>query len=331
MPRQSFPSLRLHRPISRLFIVLGDQLDVDHPVFRSADPDRDGVLMMEVDAEATTVASHRQRTAFFLAAMRHFALILHERDVPLHYVTLDDPDNTQSFETEVVRFARAATAEQLIVVQPGEWRVEAQLERAADELGIPLEILEDDHFLCPMEVFEAWADGRKSMLLEHFYRAERKRLNILIDADGGPTGGAWNFDRENRAPFRTAPDIRRPYRPQVDDITQEVIELVNRRFPDAPGRLDSFTWPVTREKALRAMHDFMDHRLANFGLHQDAMWTNESTLNHARLSAALNVKLLNPRELVHAAVERFERSAAPIQAVEGFIRQIVGWREFIRG
>jgi deoxyribodipyrimidine photolyase-related protein len=249
----------------------------------------------------------------------------------VHYVRLDDSANTDSFEGEIKRAVRKLKPTQLVCTEPGEWRVRGVLERAAADTGLPLDILPDEHFLTTHEAFREWMSGRKQAVMEFFYREQRRTMGVLLKRDGKPVGGAWNFDKDNRRIFKAAPKVRQPYTPRHDTITTEVIDLVKRRFPDNPGSLDSFRWPVTRQQARRALRDFIEHRLPCFGTYQDAMWSGEPFLYHSLLSSALNLKLLNPRECVDAAMSAYESGDAPLNSVEGFIRQIIGWREFIRG
>lgn len=317
-------------PVDQLLVVFGDQLDRRSPAFDALDKARDAVLLMEVKDEATHVPSHRQRTVLFLSAMRHFALELLEKGWRVRYVRLDDPHNTHSFDGEVRRAAKTLDVKKLIVQRPGEHRVMAMVAGWKRDLA-DVDVIEDLHFLCSTREFREWAKGKKSLVMEMFYRAERKRLGVLMDKEGKPVGGAWNFDKENRAAFKRAPDPPTIYRARPDDVTKEVIALVEREFPGAPGRLDGFGWGVTRAEARRALKDFVERRLPRFGAHQDAMWAGEPWLYHAQLSPYVNLHLLAPMEMVEPAVATFEEGGAPLNAVEGFVRQVIGWREFIRG
>jgi deoxyribodipyrimidine photolyase-related protein len=321
-------------PVRTLCIVLGDQLDADAPAIAQLDPKRDAVLMMEVSGESRHVPSHKQRTVLFLSAMRHFAADLESRGLRVRYVKLDDPANTQALETEIARAARDLSPARLVMTQPGEQRLRRSIADVADELGLPLDVLPDEHFLTTPGQFATWAAARKELVMEFFYRKQRERLNVLLTHDGKPVSGQWNLDADNRRAFpKSGPSPRppAPIRFEPDDITREVIAAVSRTLPDLPGRIDSFGWPVTREQSLEALQDFVDHRLADFGPFEDAMWTTEPFVYHSLLSAPLNLKLLRPRECVDAALKAFEKERAPLQSVEGFIRQIIGWREFIRG
>lgn len=315
-----------------MLIVLGDQLDRDMPALDDLDRDRDAILMAEVREEAEHVPSHRQRTTLFLSAMRHFALDLLDRGFRVRYVRLDDRANTGSLGSELGRAIDTLKPEAVRVVRPGDHRVEAVLSEAASGRDVPLEILPDTSFTCTLDEFDAWADdGRKDLVMEFFYRGRRKATGVLVDDDGKPEGGRWNFDAENRESFREAPDVPKPYRARPDEVTREVMDLVERTWPDAPGRMDRFDWPVTRDGARRALHDFVENRLRNFGTYEDAMWAGEPTLYHSRLASSLNLKLIRPQECIDAALEAYEAGRAALNDVEGFVRQILGWREFIRG
>ncbi len=325
------PDLAVRRPVRRLAIVLGDQLDPNADAIKGLDKSRDAILMMEVSEESTHVPSHKQRTVLFLSAMRHFAGDLARHGYRMHYIRLEDPESTQSIGGEIERAVHDLKPDHLLCTHPGEWRVKNLIEEATKAVGVPLEMRPDRHFLVDLKDFDAWMADRKQPVMEHFYREQRRRMNVLLENDGRPTGVAWNFDKDNRQIFRKAPNVPKPYSPLPDAITQAVIQLVEERFPDNPGSLKSFRWPVTRAQALRALDDFVANRLAEFGTYQDAMWTDEPFLYHSLLSVPLNLKLLDPRECVGGALAAYERGQAPLNSVEGFIRQIVGWREFIRG
>lgn len=320
------------RSARRLLFVLGDQLDARMPALDELDRERDAVLMTEVREENEHVPVHRQRSTLFLAAMRHFALDLIERGFRVRYVRLDDRANTQSLGSELARAIETLGAESVRMVRPGDHRVDAMIREQADRSGVALDVLEDRSFTCTLDDFEKWAsDGRKDLVLEFFYRERRRALDVWVDEDGKPRHGKWNFDEENRKAFKQAPEVNRPYRPCPDAVTKEVMELVERTWPGAPGRMESFDWPVTRREAQRALRDFIDARLAKFGTYEDAMWAGETVLYHSRLASSLNLKLLHPRECIDAALDAYEEGRAAENAVEGFVRQIIGWREFVRG
>ena len=315
-----------------LIVVLGDQLDLDAAAFDDFDVALDAVWMAEVAEESTHVWSSKPRTVMFLAAMRHFALALQAAGRPLHYARLDAPGNCGSLGAQLQADIERLRPARLIMTAPGDWRVLQTIKAVAEANAVPLDIREDRHFFVSVTDFSAHAKDRKSLRMEYFYREQRKRHDILME-DGKPTGGKWNFDADNREAFGAAGPGLLPPRStfEPDAITRDVISLVDVRFAAHPGRLDSFAWPVTREQALQSLQDFIAHRLPLFGRDQDAMWPGDPWLYHAHLSAALNLKLLNPREVVAAAVAAYSAGHAALASVEGFIRQILGWREYVRG
>ena len=318
--------------LRQLVIVLGDQLDLDAAAFDGFDAARDAVWMAEVAEESTQVWSSQPRTAVFLAAMRHFALALRESGRPLHYQRLDDPDNRGSLAAQLLADIDRLRPAALVMTAPGDWRVLQAIKDTAQARGLPLDIREDRHFYSSVRDFAAHARGRKSLRMEYFYREMRKRHQVLMQGDN-PEGGQWNFDEDNREAFGAAGPGTVPPRAvfEPDALTREVLALVSTRFAAHPGRLDSFAWPVTRAQALVALERFVRERLPLFGRYQDAMWPGEPWLYHAHLGSALNLKLLNPREVVAAAVAAYRAGQAPLASVEGFVRQILGWREYVRG
>ena len=322
--------------VRRLVLVLGDQLWLDNLALADFDPAQDRVLMVEAAGEATGVWSHRARIAVFLSAMRHFRDELQQAGLPLTYLALDEPQNAADTLAERLTLAiDALKPEALWVCEPGEWRLQQDVEAVAQGAGVPLTWCEDRHFLCSRARFAEWVQGRKEWRMEHFYRAMRREHRVLMDGDE-PLGGQWNFDADNRRAYPKAGPgaIPEPARFEPDAITQEVMALVQARFPDHPGSLDHFAWPVTRAQGLAALHHFIDERLLGFGPYQDAMWSDTPFGWHSLLSVALNLHLIHPREVIDA-VEAAHRErgaqALPLASVEGFVRQVLGWREFIRG
>ena len=318
--------------IRHLVLVLGDQLDLDASAFDGFDPAQDAVWMAEVAEESTHVGSSQPRTVMFLAAMRHFAQALRDAGRPLHYTALDDPANRGSLAAQLQADIERLRPAGLAMTAPGDWRVLQALKAVAQATGLPLDIREDRHFYGSVRDFAAHARGRKQLRMEYFYRQMRQRHGVLMDGNQ-PEGGQWNFDADNREAFGPGGPGMVPPRTvfEPDAVTREVMALVRSRFGTHPGQLDSFAWPVTRAQALVALQRFVAERLPHFGRWQDAMWPGEPWLYHAHLSAALNLKLLNPREVVDAAVAAYRAGAAPLAGVEGFVRQILGWREYVRG
>ncbi len=315
-----------------LVIVLGDQLDLQASAFDGFDPAQDRVWMAEAAQESTHVPSSKPRIALFLSAMRHFAQALRDAGRPLDYSRLDDADNTGTLAGELRRAIAQTKPQGLVMTAPGDWRVLQALRAVAAECGLALEVRDDRHFFSTVREFADHAKGRKQLRLEYWYRALRQKHGILMDGDA-PAGGQWNFDADNREAFgKEGPvGLSPPQRFAPDEITREVLDLVQTRFANHPGHLESFGWPVTREQALQALDDFITHRLPLFGRYEDALWAGEPWLYHSQLSAALNLKLLHPHETVQAAEAAWRAGCAPIEAVEGFIRQILGWREYVRG
>lgn len=310
--------------LRNLVVLLGDQLDTDSAAFDGFDPRQDAVWMAEVSSEAEHVWSHKARIALFLSAMRHFRDRLRARGIEVYYREL----TRSSLGGELALALDRLCPKRVIVVEPGEWRVRRELLAVAPGL----EIRPDRHFLCSREEFESYAKGRRELRMEFFYRQMRRKHRVLVE-NGRPVGGAWNFDSANRGSFPKAGPGRVPpprsFSP--DAVTRDVLALVEKAFPGHPGSLKRFDWPVTRPQVLEALQDFIENRLVLFGRFQDAMWANQPVLYHSRLSAALNLKLLDPREVVEAAVRGLGEDDVPMPSREGFVRQILGWREFVRG
>jgi deoxyribodipyrimidine photolyase-related protein len=320
------------RPLRNLILLLGDQLDEESSALDGFDPSQDLLWMAEVDEESTHVPSSSQRTTLFLSAMRHFAELLRARGWPLVYRRIDEAGNTGTLAGELARSLAERKPQRLVMTAPGDWRVLQALRGVAQAQGLELELRDDRHFFCTVRDFARHAEGRKQLRMEYFYRELRQATGVLMDG-GKPLGGAWNYDAENRGSFGKAGPgpVPPPTRFAPDAITQEVMALVNARFAGNPGSNDSFAWPVTRAQALQVLEDFITQRLPSFGLYQDAMWAGEAWLYHAHVSSSLNLKLLNPREVVAAAERAYHAGAAPLAAAEGFIRQVLGWREYVRG
>ena len=285
--------------------------------------------MIESANEAQHVWSHKAKIALFLSAMRHFAEGLKHLGLPLVYVQHSPKTITEELRSKIIdgKFTH------LICIEPGEWRLKGAIERLASELNVVLVMHEDAHFYCSHLEFKAWVANKKELRLEYFYRLMRKTHGILVDQDGNPEGGQWNFDRDNRKPFpKKGPGlIPPPILFEPDEISKAVLAEVEERYSDHPGSLAHFRWPVTRAQALEVLEGFVEHRLATFGIHEDAMWTDTPFGWHSLLSSSLNLKLLNPREVIDAVLVAWKKYDLELATVEGFIRQILGWREFVRG
>ncbi|CTQ32155.1 cryptochrome/photolyase family protein [Jannaschia rubra] len=310
----------------RLILVLGDQLSDDLSALREADKDRDIVVMAEVQVETDYVPHHPRKIAFLFAAMRKHAAHLRDAGWTVRYTLLDDPENTHSIPGELLRAADATGAQEAIGTEPGEFRLIAALEDGP----IPVHLFPDDRFLCSHAEFEDWAEGRKELRMEWFYREMRRKTGLLME-DGEPAGGKWNYDKENRKPPPKGLTSPGPLRHEPDAATRDVLTLVRGRFGNRYGTLDGFWFATDRAGALAALDHFIAKSLPSFGDYQDAMVMGQPFLHHAILSVYLNAGLLGWREICEAAEAAHDAGDAPLNAVEGFIRQIIGWREFIRG
>ena len=324
-----------------LRLVLGDQASRSLSALSDIDPERDTVLMAEVAAEATYVPHHPKKIAFLFAVMRHFAAELEAEGIAVRYIRLDDPDNSGTIDGEIARALAATGAGRVVCTQCGEYRLDRAMRGWSAEIGVPVDIREDDRFLCARAWFRDWAAGRKQVRMEHFYREMRRATGLLMDASGKPEGGKWNFDKHNRKP----PDdwlggggaggglFGPPAVPSFapDATTRAVLDLVEARFDHHFGDLHPFDYAVTRADAETALDRFIAERLPLFGDYQDAMTARSDHLYHAVIALYLNAGLLDPLGVCRAAERAYREGAAPLNAVEGFIRQIIGWREYVRG
>jgi deoxyribodipyrimidine photolyase-related protein len=330
------PAPHPDRPLRTLHLVLGDQLARDAAALDALDPAHDAIWMAEVAHEIERVPSHQRRIVLFLSAMRHFRDDLRARGFEVHYheLTPDPEADRGSTFSDVLRADLARLDPQRVsMTRAGDWQVQSDIEATLGAGGTPLEVLEDDHFICSRDDFEGWIEGRRRILLEDFYRWMRKREGVLMTPEGDPVGEAWNFDQDNRESFGAQGPGELPPVPRFapDAITQAVIDLVKDRWASHPGSAEGFAEPVTPAQARAALEAFVTERLPDFGRVQDALWTGEQELFHSRLSAALNLKLLDPREVIARAEAAWSRGRAPLNSVEGFIRQVLGWREYVRG
>ena len=316
--------------MARCCLILGDQLSDSLSSLNLLKPE-DAVLMAEVWSEASYVKHHKQKIVLVFSAMRHFADALAASGRQVIYVKLDDPENTQSLVSEVQRAQDRFQFDAWCVTEPGEWRLKQQFEALKAQIKVPFEIIADDRFLCSHDAFKEFLVGRKQPRMEHFYRKIRQSTGLLMEGKQ-PVGGQWNFDHDNRKALdhRQTPD---PPSWPLDATTKDVVELVNTRFANHFGDLHSerSAWPVNREQALQILDHFINERLPSFGDFQDAMVLGKDTLFHSLVSTSLNLGLLSPMEICRAAEDAFHQGHAPINAVEGFIRQIIGWREYVRG
>lgn len=307
-----------------LVLILGDQLSPDLSSLRHSDPEQDRILIAEVMDEATYVRHHKKKIAFLFSAMRHFAEELREAGWPVDYLKLDDPDNPGSLGAVLEQQMSQHKPEKIVLTEPAEWRLVETFR------NMDIEMLPDDRFLCTPEEFAEWADGRKQLRMEYFYREMRRKTGLLMDGDK-PAGGKWNFDSENRKPATSELFMPQPMQFEPDAMTSDVLELTAERFAGHFGDLEPFAFAVTRQDALKALDHFVESTLPRFGDYQDAMLRGEPYLYHSILAQYLNCGLLGPLEICEKVEQAYRDGKAPVNAAEGYIRQIIGWREYIRG
>jgi len=319
-----------HASTKNLILILGDQLSHSLPAIAQANPANDVILMAEVNNEATYVKHHKLKIVLIFAAMRHFAQELEHKGFHVAYTTIDAPDNSGTLAGEVEKALATHQCGQLIVTEAGEYRVQEDFKHWQTAFNLPVTISEDNRFLATTHDFAQWAQGRKQLRMEYFYRDMRRRYQVLME-NGQPTGGKWNYDQQNRKQFDFSHEIPTRTRFQPNLVTQKVMNTVQQMYSSHMGTAENFDLAVTREQALAVLEEFIATRLVNFGDFQDSLVQNEHHLFHSHISAYLNIGLLLPLEVILAAEQAWQRGDAPINAVEGFIRQILGWREYVRG
>jgi deoxyribodipyrimidine photolyase-related protein len=313
-----------------LILVLGDQLSPNVSSLAAGDPAQDVVLMVEVQEEATYVRHHKKKIAFLFSAMRHFAVELRGAGWHVDYRTLEQTGTTSGFTSEIAHAIERHRPARIVVTAPGEWRVLAAMKGWSTRFGLPVDILDDDRFICSVTEFADWASGRKQLRMEYFYRDMRRKTGLLMNG-GAPEGGQWNFDHDNRKAAVGDLFMPQPLRVDPDETTRAVLDLVERRFADHFGDLTPFWFAVTRADAERAREHFADRALARFGDYQDAMLDGEPFLYHSLLSAYINAGLLDPLAVCRRVEAAYRNGRVPLNAAEGYIRQIIGWREYVRG
>ncbi|WP_026940601.1 cryptochrome/photolyase family protein [Hellea balneolensis] len=317
--------------MSKILIpIFADQLSHGLAPLEISSPEDCIILMMEVRGEADTVPHHRKKLIFLFSAMRHFADELKERGWSVDYIALNDVENTGNFTSEIKRAMSRHDIEQIRLCEPSEYRVLETVKSWQEELSIPTTIMPDHRFIADHDEFETWAEGRKQYRMEFFYREMRRKTNLLMEGDK-PEGGKWNYDSENRKPAKGDLFMPKPLKFKPDSITQDVINMVETEFPNRFGATDDFFFAVTRDGAKEALAYFIKNVLPRFGDYQDAMLTGEPFLYHSLLSMYLNAGLLGPLEICEVVETAYKDGKAPLNAAEGYIRQIIGWREYVRG
>ena len=317
------------KPILRL--ILGDQLNIQHSWF-SEDPAVAEYVLMEVREEATYVRHHIQKILAFFLSMRAFAEELKKRGFVVTFIALNDPSNRHSFASNVQHLIATGRYSAFEYQSADEYRVATSLADLCSKLDVPSREVDTEHFLTTQAVFQGVFKGHKRYVMELFYREVRRTYGLLMEG-AEPIGGRWNYDSENRKklPAGLQPPPAKEYIRDVSDI----VELLRNEEIPSIGSVDPqrFSWPITREESLQMLSYFCDKLLPDFGSYQDAMHTDHRFLFHSKLSFSINVKLLSPLEVINAAIKAWEKSsgAISIEQIEGFVRQIAGWREFMRG
>lgn len=313
-----------------LRLILGDQLNARYRWFSEVQDDV-VYVMMEVRQETDYVLHHAQKILAIFAAMRDLARRLGEAGHRVHYLAIDDPRNLQAIPANIDALIDHYQAGAVEYQEPDEWRLDEQLYRHGRRSAVSWLMVDSEHFYSPRHQAADIFAGRRQWLMEFFYRQMRAQHRVLMEADGTPVGGQWNYDAENRKPWRGKPSEPRDPRSLHDhsSLWKTIVDAGVNSFGNPNA--DRFAWALNREEALQQLEAFIEHALPHFGDFQDAMSVHAWRLFHSLLSFALNVKMLNPREVVAKAEDAYHAGHAPLAAVEGFIRQILGWREYVRG
>lgn len=290
------------------------------------------VFMAEDVGLCTYVRHHQQKLVLFLAAMREYADDLRERGFAVDYRALaPEPGDDPAYEDKLGQFVSKHSIDELLHFEIEDHFFDNRIATFCEERGIRRTVIDSPMFLTRRDQFEEYLDGRKQPFMAEFYKLQRKRLDLLLDKDGGPTGGQWSYDEDNRKSLPDDLELPALPEPKRSQHTEDVIELVAARFGDHPGRAEDFWWPVTRRSALYWLRDFMDKRLARFGPYQDAITQRSETAFHSVISPLLNIGLITPRDVIGQALAKAKKTDIPLASLEGFVRQVVGWREFVRG
>ena len=316
--------------MSQLIVILGDQLNLNISALANADKKTDTILMAEVKEEASYVKHHKKKIIFVFSAMRHFAESLRQQGFHVTYVNYNDANNQGSLFLQTQALCQQHAFSRINITHPGEYRLLNDINTWSEKLSLPVNITPDNRFIAEPGYFSAWAKGRKQFRMEFFYRELRKKTQVLMD-DRKPVGGKWNYDAENRKSLGKKVVVPEPVHTKPNAITRDVITLVETEFAHHFGDLDNFDFAVTRPEALQVLSVFIEQRLADFGQYQDAMLEGNPWLFHSHIGLYLNTGLLMPDEVINAAEQAYLNGKVPINSAEGFIRQILGWREYMRG
>ena len=313
-------------------LILGDQLSLYHSWFQEEPSASILYVMIEAREEAEYATHHIQKVIGFFSAMRSFANSLKERGYNVYYLSLDDSDNLHSIPAQCLNLINLCKAKTFEYQEPDEWRLEQSMKVMCEALPIPHRCVSTEHFMSDDAIWESIFKGKKTRIMETFYRVMRKHHGILMEGNE-PLGGAWNFDKNNRKSLPKSLDIPAPllFTHDVSDI-HEMIKSANIKTIGIVDPL-KFSWPISQEESHLLLQYFADHLLHNFGTYQDAMTIHSWAVFHSRLSFSLNTKMLHPKEVIDAALHAWKKypERISISQVEGFTRQILGWREYMRG
>lgn len=316
--------------MSVLRVILSSQLNFNISSLADVDKQNDIVLMCEPDIQMFHVKHHKKKIVFLLSAMRHFAAELKSKKFNVIYIKIGEKHISSALTDSVKNAISKHSIKKIVITQPTEYITLQEIQQWDKIFDISVEIRINNLFLSTQQDFESWAAGRKNLRMEFFYRQMRIKHNILMDGNQ-PKGGKWNYDAENRKCPPQGSEMPLTYQTQPDSITTEVIEFVNMHFNSNFGDAEPFHFAVTRQSALKALDHFIAHRLQNFGKYQDAMLQDEPWMYHSHISFYLNCSLLEPMECIAAVENAYRKDHVPLNAAEGFIRQVLGWREYVHG
>ena len=315
---------------SKLRLILGDQLNIDHSWFKESNENVLYVLM-EVREETDYTQHHIQKVTGIFAAMRKFNQIIESKGIKSIYLKLSDEKNKQSVPANLSALIGEFDIEEVEYQEPDEYRLDTLLEEWSKGIEIPVRKVSTEHFFTSREMVGELFRNKKAYLMETFYREMRKRTGLLMKGQE-PEGGKWNYDPTNR---KKLPKDHQPPPPLLfDHDLSDIVHMIREHGVSTLGNIDPehYSWPIDREEALNLLKYFCEHLLLHFGDFQDALTSKSWTLYHSRLSFAMNLKLISPKEVCDAVESTFRASdEVDITQAEGFIRQILGWREFMRG
>lgn len=315
-----------------LRLVLGDQLNYTHSLVYTLDTDTTW-LILETKDETGYVDHHIQKVIGFFAAMYNYARFLEKKGHQVIHIKINDSQNKGSLIDNLSHLIQELKIEKFEYFLPDEFRLDERLKQYSNTLSIPVQVWDTEHFLAERDTLGQFFEGKKEYLMESFYRMMRKRYGILMEGSGKPLGGKWNYDAENRkkwdAKKKTIPPLL--FTHNFTDIALEIEKAQIKTIGSVNAA--AFNWPVSRKESLELLHYFVNYLLPHFGTYQDAMSINEWSLFHSRLSFSLNTKMIHPLEVVRAALAAFEKwpEKISLSQIEGFVRQIIGWREYMRG